>query len=88
MGQPLRVRGAQTETDVADIAPIAAGFNLKAHLDDEEQRFIQSALVQAGGVVQHAADLAGLKRTTFVEKMKRHGINRESFRKPINQRAI
>jgi sigma-54 dependent transcriptional regulator, flagellar regulatory protein len=55
---------------------ITSGFNLKAHLDDEESRYIVAALNKSRGVVQHAAELAGLKRTTFIEKMRRHGIKR------------
>lgn len=80
MGQPMRCAAGSSDTS-QDIAPLTPGFNLKAYLDDEEMRFIESALVQAEGVVQHAADLSGLKRTTFIEKMKRHGISRNSFKK-------
>ncbi len=81
MGQPMRSAVGSAADTAPDIAPITPGFNLKAYLDDEEMRFIESALVQAEGVVQHAADLSGLKRTTFIEKMKRHGISRSNFRK-------
>lgn len=80
MGQPLRSR-ARRPGKGDNLVGIGPGFNLKAYLDDEELRFIQSALQQAGGVVQHAADLSGLKRTTFIEKMKRHGIDRADYKK-------
>lgn len=80
MGQTLRSRGTRAARN-ENLVGIGPGFNLKAHLDDEEFRFIQSALHQARGVVQHAADLSGLKRTTFLEKMKRHGVDRADYKK-------
>ncbi len=80
MGQPLRSK-PHRQSKPNDLVGIGPGFNLKAYLDDEELRFIQSALQQAGGIVQHAADLSGLKRTTFIEKMKRYGINQAEFKK-------
>lgn len=61
--------------------PIAGGFSLKAHLADEELRYLQSALEQAKGIVQHAADITGMKRTTFLEKMRRHGMERRQYRR-------
>jgi sigma-54 specific flagellar transcriptional regulator A len=80
MGQPSRQTSVIAEPKSYSVA-ITPGFNLKSYLDEEEMRFIQSALVQTNGVVQHAADLSGIKRTTFIEKMKRHGINPDHFRK-------
>ncbi len=64
--------------------PFGKNFNLKTHLRDEEARHVQSALIQANGIIQHAADMTGMKRTTFVEKMRKHGIERKRCR---NQRA-
>jgi sigma-54 dependent transcriptional regulator, flagellar regulatory protein len=52
------------------------GFSLKQHLAREEKLFLIEALLSSEGVVQAAANRAGLKRTTFVAKMKRHGIMR------------
>jgi sigma-54 dependent transcriptional regulator, flagellar regulatory protein len=80
MGQPSRQVSASVEPKSQTVT-IEPGFNLKSYLDDEEMRFIQSALIQTHGIVQHAADLSGIKRTTFIEKMKRHGINPNHFRK-------
>jgi DNA-binding NtrC family response regulator len=60
--------------------PFGANFNLKTYLRDEEARYVQSALAQANGIIQHAADMMGMKRTTFVEKMRKHGIERKRFR--------
>lgn len=61
--------------------PIAGGFSLKTHLADEELRYLQSALEQTKGIVQHAADITGMKRTTFLEKMRRHGMERRQYRR-------
>jgi sigma-54 dependent transcriptional regulator, flagellar regulatory protein len=79
MGQPLRagpetVRNWNTPIHRADA--FKPGFNLKTYLEEEEKRFLQTALDRANGVVQHAADLSGIKRTTFIEKMRRLGIER------------
>jgi sigma-54 specific flagellar transcriptional regulator A len=47
------------------------GVDLKKYLADVEQRAIESALENAQGVVQKAADMLGVGRTTLVEKIKR-----------------
>ena len=38
---------------------------------------INEALVRTQGVVAHAAQLLGLRRTTLVEKLRKYGIERE-----------
>ena len=53
-----------------------ANFDLKQHLAQEEKRFLIEALLRSNGVVAAAASLAGLQRTTFIAKMKRHGLAR------------
>jgi len=62
---------------------LAEGFDLKRHLMDEERRYLLSALKMAEGVVAEAANLVSLRRTTFVEKMKRHKIERKMVMAPI-----
>lgn len=52
-------------------------FNLKHHLLNEEKRVLMEALESSNGVVSAAARLVSLQRTTFVEKMKRHRIDRD-----------
>ncbi|MDH4046682.1 MAG: sigma-54 dependent transcriptional regulator [Gammaproteobacteria bacterium] len=47
------------------------GVDLKKYLADVEQRAIRSALESADGVVQKAADMLGVGRTTLVEKIRR-----------------
>jgi DNA-binding NtrC family response regulator len=51
-------------------------FNLKDHLAEEEKLYLIEALLRSHGVVQQAATLSGLKRTTFLAKMKKHGLAR------------
>jgi sigma-54 specific flagellar transcriptional regulator A len=53
------------------------GFSLQRHMQEEERRLIVDALVECGGVIAKAARMVDVQRTTFVEKMRRHGINRE-----------
>lgn len=53
-----------------------ANFDLKQHLAQEEKLFMIEALLRSNGVVAAAAGLAGLQRTTFIAKMKRHGLAR------------
>lgn len=49
-------------------------FNLKELLTKIELRFINEALEKSNGIVAHAAEKLGLRRTTLVEKMKRYQI--------------
>jgi DNA-binding NtrC family response regulator len=51
-------------------------FDLKQHLAQEEKLFLIESLLRSNGVVAEAAGMAGLKRTTFIAKMKRHGLAR------------
>jgi len=44
-----------------------------------ELDLIRVALAQAGGVVAHAAQLLGLRRTTLVEKLRKYGIERDGL---------
>ncbi len=53
---------------------IKPGFNLRQHLSQVEVGHIKQALHQADGVVQRAARIIGVKRTTLLAKMKKHGI--------------
>lgn len=51
-------------------------FDLKEHLAEEEKLFLIESLLRSNGVIASAAGIAGLKRTTFIAKMKRHGLAR------------
>ena len=52
------------------------GIDLKSHTVAVEQFYIQQALDLADGVVAQAAKLLGLRRTTLVEKLKKHQLQR------------
>ena len=64
---------APTQTPTSDKNQV---FDLKQHLMDEERKYLLSALKMADGIVAEAAHLVSLRRTTFVEKMRRHQIER------------
>lgn len=53
------------------------GFDLKEYLAEKERDMINNALVEANGVVQRAAELLGIGRTTLVEKIRRYDLNRK-----------
>ncbi|AVQ86871.1 sigma-54-dependent Fis family transcriptional regulator [Plesiomonas shigelloides] len=50
------------------------GVVLKSKIDDVERNFIKKSLEIESGVIARAANLLGMKRTTLVEKMRKHGI--------------
>lgn len=52
------------------------GMDLKEHLNNLEYSLIQQALNDSDGVVAHAAKKLSMRRTTLVEKMRKHEINR------------
>lgn len=59
-------------TTMPQVALPAEGFDLKQYLASIEREMIGSALDEAGGVVQRAADILGIGRTTLVEKIRRY----------------
>lgn len=74
----------ETEVVGSQLAPVASavrvdlpkeGLDLKHYLAKIEQDMIHQALVEAGGVVQRAAELLGVGRTTLVEKIRRYELN-------------
>lgn len=48
------------------------GIDLKEHLNNLECSLIQQALDESNGVVAHAAKKLNMRRTTLVEKMRKH----------------
>jgi len=58
------------------------GLDLKAYLEGLEAGLINQALDRTGGVVARAARLLGVRRTTLVEKMRKHRIHREAAEGP------
>jgi len=59
-------------TTMPHVALPAEGFDLKQYLANIEREMIGNALDEAGGVVQRAADILGIGRTTLVEKIRRY----------------
>src|SRR5690606_41478236 len=53
------------------------GLDLREYMAGIELRLIREALERTQGVVAHAAQLLGLRRTTLVEKLRKYGIERE-----------
>jgi len=51
-------------------------FDLKEHLLKLEHGLIKQALDEANGVVAHAAKRLNMRRTTLVEKLRKHGLQR------------
>ncbi|NNC76741.1 MAG: sigma-54-dependent Fis family transcriptional regulator [Woeseiaceae bacterium] len=64
-----------TSLQSAGVELPASGINLKKHLATIERRMIESALEQSNGVVQHAASMLGIGRTTLVEKIRRYELS-------------
>ena len=54
-------------------APVHS-LDLKQYLANLERDFIERALKDSGGVVKNAAERLRLRRTTLIEKMRRHGL--------------
>ena len=53
------------------------GLDLRDHMAGIELKLINEALERTQGVVAHAAQLLGLRRTTLVEKLRKYGIDRD-----------
>lgn len=63
--------------DPSAAMPPIHGMDLKQYLANLEKDFIERALQDSGGVVKQAAERLQLRRTTLVEKMRRHNIGRK-----------
>ena len=57
--------------------PEEGGFDLDRHLRTIEREYIDQALERSGGVKSHAARYLGLKRTTFLARLEKHGLQHE-----------
>jgi sigma-54 specific flagellar transcriptional regulator A len=70
--------GKSAETDAAAPGSLPDdGIDLRGHMANIELALINEALERTQGVVAHAAQLLGLRRTTLVEKLRKYGIDRE-----------
>jgi len=77
----MQATGSDAELKLVVPTPAAASkgrmaIHLRDHLQNEEKRVLLEALEYSGGVVSAAARMVNLRRTTFVEKMKRYEIDR------------
>ena len=63
----------------------AEGIDLKSYISDIEVSLIQDALDKSGGVIAHAAQLLGLRRTTLAEKMRKYQIDRDPDTTPASR---
>ena len=67
----------EDESNINCLPPLTSeGVDLKSQVTSVEQFYIQQALDMANGVVAQAAKLLGLRRTTLVEKLKKHDLRR------------
>ena len=82
---PAPLRSAEGSAAVRNSKPTATdtqklgflpegGLDLKQHLAGVEKQMIASAMQQSNGVVQKAAEILGVGRTTLAEKIRRHGL--------------
>jgi DNA-binding NtrC family response regulator len=75
-----------TRADVGSLVVRAPAAPLEGSLADIERRALETALARAGGNKSEAARLLGIARTTFLDKLKRAGIevgdDRRSTRPP------
>lgn len=76
LSQPLEQSAKDAETE------LKPGFDLTQHLAEEEIKHIEQALLQTGGIVQQAAEITGIKRTTFLAKMRKYGISKLMSNEP------
>jgi sigma-54 dependent transcriptional regulator, flagellar regulatory protein len=78
---PLPEEQAKAAFDPSKYSPNATlppqGIDLRGHMAGIELDLIRAALTQSSGVVAHAAQLLGLRRTTLVEKLRKYGIFRD-----------
>jgi len=70
---PADIRQAEPAPGAWQVPLPEQGVDLDALLSATERDLIAQALERAGGNRSRAAQLLGLKRTTLVEKLKRHG---------------
>jgi sigma-54 specific flagellar transcriptional regulator A len=81
-GPPPAAAAASASSAMAEMVEDAQrlpedGINLREHIAGIEITLIRDALDRSHGVVAHAAQLLGLRRTTLVEKLRKYGVERE-----------
>jgi transcriptional regulator of acetoin/glycerol metabolism len=80
----LAVAKASTKTiALGDLPPLAwpstdEGESLSGTYLEVERRLLERALLRSGGNKSEAARMLGLKRTTFLDKLRRHGLEQRA----------
>jgi DNA-binding NtrC family response regulator len=69
---PAEVGGAQIPDLLSQIRIPEGGINFEDVVGSVERELLRQSLLLAKGNQSHAADLLGLKRTTFLDKMRKH----------------
>jgi len=78
LSQPVQgFVGMQNSHAAVGVLP-EQGMDLKEHLNGLEWSLIQQALNDSEGVVAHAAKKLNMRRTTLVEKMRKHDMQRSN----------
>lgn len=68
--------GLEEQSEIVLSSLTEEGIDLRLRMAEIERSLIVQALDLSGGVVAQAAKLLGLQRTTLVEKMRKHGLER------------
>jgi DNA-binding NtrC family response regulator len=80
----LAVTEASTQTIALSDLPALAwpgaeeGESLSGTYAEVECRLLERALLRSGGNKSEAARMLGLKRTTFLDKLRRHGLEQRA----------
>jgi DNA-binding NtrC family response regulator len=74
---PAEVGGSQIPDLLSQIRIPEGGINLDDVVASVERELVRQSLQIARGNHSHAAELLGLKRTTFLDKLKRLKLNGE-----------
>ena len=61
------------------VALLKNGLTIKQAFDLLEAALVEATLLEGEGSPQRGANILGINRTTFCEKMKKHGIRREYY---------
>ncbi len=69
---------SHNQTPYSQIVNGQETFDLKSYIINEEKKYMRIAMRASDGMMQKAAQLLGMKRTTFVEKMKRYELTEYS----------
>jgi sigma-54 specific flagellar transcriptional regulator A len=76
MAQVALKNSEMSETVLINKFSMSQDVNLKEMLYQIEHSFIKEALEKTNGIVSHAAEKLGMRRTTLIEKMKKFSIEK------------